>query len=71
MGVGWDPLPPRVPLWPLPKAGRKIFSFNPLGTEGAEAEILAVNLKHWKGEEGGEGGLGRGVPPSSCGVRPF
>ena len=57
-GFGWDPPPPRVPLWYPPKAGRKIRSFNPLGTEGIEAEILAVSLKHWKGRRGGGGSRG-------------
>ena len=55
-GVPWDPPPPRGPLWSPPKAGRNFLSLNPLGTEGAEAKILAVSLQHWKG---------RGVPP--CG----
>ena len=59
-GVGWDPPPPRVPLWSPPKADRKLLNVNPLGTEGAEADILAVSLKHWKGRGGGSRG---GNPP--------
>ena len=59
-GVGWDPPPPWVPLWSLPKAGRKFFSLNPLGAE-AEFWLSASNI----GRGGG------GYPPSSYGVRPF
>ena len=57
-GFGWDPPPPRVPLWSPPKGGRKSLSLNPLVTEGAKADILAVSLKHWKWRRGGPGGGG-------------
>ena len=71
-GGGWDPPPPWVPLWSLPRAGRKLLSVNPLGTEGAEANFWpsASNIGRGGGvlEEGSGGG---GTPPSSYGVRPF
>ena len=68
-GGGWDTPPPWVPLWSLPKAGRKVLSFNPLGTKGAEAKIWlsASNIRR-----GGGGGPGGGTPPPpSYGARPF
>ena len=66
-GFGWDPPPPWVPLWSPPKAGRKILSFNPLGTKG-NLWLSASNI----GRGGGKGGPGGGYPPpSSYGVRPF
>ena len=56
-GFGWDPRPPRVPLWSLLKAGQKFLSSNPLGAEGAEAKVWlsASNI--------GRGGGGGGTPP--------
>ena len=68
-GGGLGPPPPWVPLWSPPKAGRKLLSVNPLGTEGAEAKfwLSASNIGR------GGGGVGRSShpPSSSCGVRPF
>ena len=59
--VGWDPPPPRVPLWSPPKAGQTFLSVNPLGIEGAEAKI-------WLSASN----IGRGGGCTlSYGVRPF
>ena len=59
MGFGWDPPPPWVPLWSPPKAGRKLFSLNPVGTEGAEAKfwLSASNIGTGGGGGGGLGGV--------------
>ena len=70
-GFGWDPPPPRVPLWSPPKAGRKFGTLNPVGAEGTEAKfwLLASNIGRGEGGGGegllgGEGGSrGGGVPP--------
>ena len=55
-GFGWDPPPPRVPLWSLSKAGPKILTLNPLGTEGAGANF-GCQPQTLEGEEGGGEGL--------------
>ena len=34
-GFGWDPPPPRVPLWSPPKAGQKILALNRFDTAEA------------------------------------
>ena len=62
------PPPPRVPLWSLPKAGRKVLGLNPLGTEGTEAKFWLSASNNGRGG----GGLGfQGYPLSSYGVWPF
>ena len=44
------PPPPMVPLWSPPKAGRKLLSLNPLGTEGAKAKFwLSASNTGWGG----------------------
>ena len=55
-GFGWDPPPPRVPLWSPPKAGQKFQIFlNPVGTKGAETKIWpsASNIGRGEGYRGG------------------
>ena len=74
-GVGWDPPPPRVPLWSPPK-GSCLY---PLGAEGAQAKfwLSASNIGKGGGGGGGKGGVWGGggsrgaLPPFSYGVRPF
>ena len=53
-GVGWDTPPPRVPPWSLPKAGRKLLSFNPRGAEDAEAKFW-LSASNIRTQEGGGG----------------
>ena len=52
------------PIWSPPKVGRKYFSLNPLGTNGAEAKfwLSASNIGRGGGVGGG-GGQGGGIPP--------
>ena len=64
-GFGWDPAPPRVPLWSPSEAGQKFLSLNPLGTE-AKFRLPASNIGR-----GGGGGVHGGYHPSSYGVRPL
>ena len=45
------------------EGGPKSLSANPFGAEGAEAEILAVSLKHWTRRKGGGPGGGGVTPP--------
>ena len=61
-GFGWDPPPPRVPLWSPPKAGRKILKLTSSWHRRHRSRILAVSLKHWKGRKGG-GVWGGGLTP--------
>ena len=78
-GFGWDPPPPRAPLWSPPKAGRKFVDLNPVGAEGTEAKFWLSASNIGRGEGGGGGGYwggkggpgGGGTPASSYGVRPF
>ena len=66
-----------VPLWSLPKAGRKFLGLNPLGTEVAEAKLWlsASNIGRGGGGggwgPGGGGGFHGGYPPSSYSCQPF
>ena len=59
-GVGWDPPPPRVPLWSPLKAGQKASILlalkAPKQNFGCQPQTLA-------GEEGGGGSRGGGYPP--------
>ena len=61
-GGVWLGTPPPL-LLPGPSWADHFGGVNPLGTEGAEAETLAVSLKHLEGE--GEGGGGY-PPPLRC-----
>ena len=63
-GGGWAPPPPRVALWPPPKAGQTFLKLQSSWHRRRRSKILAVSLKHWKGRKGGGGGGSRGgVPP--------
>ena len=64
-GLAGTPPPPRVPLWPPPKAGLKILSVNPLGAE-ATLWLSASNIGRGGGGEGG-GSRGGGAPPAVYG----
>ena len=71
-GFWLGPPPPRVPLWSLPKAGRKFLSVNPLGAKGTKEKLWlsALNIGRVGGGSRGVRGWGC-APPSSHGVRPF
>ena len=68
-----------VYLWYPPKAGRKLFSLNPLGAKGAKANFgcQTQTLEEEEGEGGlgggggEEGGPGGGTHPSPYSVRAF
>ena len=66
-GFRRDPPPPRVPLWSLPKGGRKFLKLKSSWHRRRRSKILAVSHTHYKrrGEGGrgvqGEGGRGGGV----------
>ena len=55
-GVGWDPPPPRVPLWSPPKAGRNFSSVNPPSTLKAPKQNIGCQPQRLEGEEGPGGG---------------
>ena len=61
-GVGWDPPPPRVPLWSLSNAGQIFLCLDPLGAEGAEAKFWLSASNIQRGERGGGESRG-GTPP--------
>ena len=56
-GFGWDPPPPRVPLWSPAKGGPNILKPKSSWHRRRRSRIGAVSLKHWKGRRRG------GVPP--------
>ena len=62
-GVGWEPPPPRVPLWSPPKAGRKLLKLKSSWHRKRPSKFLGVSLKHWKGRKGGGVRGGGGVAP--------
>ena len=62
-GLAGTPPPPWIPLWSPPKAGRRLLSFNPLGTE-AKFWPSASNI----GRGGGGGKRGEGGPPPPQGA---
>ena len=72
-GVGRTLPPPMVPLWSLPKAGRKILKLKSYWHRRRRSKILAVSLKKGgRGSKGREVGGGQGgYPRCSYGVRPF
>ena len=51
-GFGWDPLPPRVPLWSPRKTGQQFLKLKSSWHRRDRSKILAVSLK-LEGEEGG------------------
>ena len=44
-GVGWDPPPPRVPLWSPPKAGRKILKLQSSWHRRSRSKLVAVSQR--------------------------
>ena len=66
-GFGWDPPPPRVPLWSPPKPAQNFFILNLRGTEGTETKIWLSASNIGRGGGGSRGGGGGGLPPAVCG----
>ena len=68
-GFGRTLPPPMVPLWSLPKAGRKFLR---LKSSWHKSKILAASLKHYKRRrEGRRGSKGREVGGGSGEVPPL